>query len=149
MRLIIDMQGFKDERNRYIPKELAAFDGNQLSHYVFKKPYPLSFLSRDLHKQATWLMKNHHHIDWNSGFTPLHHFSSIMEHLTKETQFVYVKGGEKADYIRRYSKQPVIEINEQPSLRPSIPKCFNHSKSPTMCALSNVMYIYDNLFMNE
>lgn len=149
MRLVLDMQGFKDEHNNFIPKELATYDGIRISHYIFKQPFPLSFLPPDAHNQVVWLMKNHHHINWNSGHTPIHHFSTLIKELTKDAHFVYVKGNEKANYIRKYCVKPVVEVEEQPTLPKSTPKCFFHSKSPSMCALSNVFYLYNNFFMNE
>lgn len=149
MRMLLDIQGFKDEHNKFLPKELAVFDGNKVSHYVFKRPFPLQLLSPEAHKQAVWLMKFHHCIPWNTGHTPLYNFSSIVKKLTEDAQFVYVKGQEKADYIRKYCTKPIIELDEQPVLTISTPKCFYHSKSPSMCALSNVMYMYDTFFMNE
>lgn len=149
MRLVLDIQGFTDEKKKFIPKELATYDGNKLSHYIFKQPYPLNFLSPTYYKQAVWLMENYHCIKWNSGFTPLHYFSTIVKELTRNVQIVYVKGQEKADYIKKYSASIVIELDEQPALEPLSPKCCYHSKSPAKCALSNVFYLYNNLFMNE
>lgn len=149
MRLVLDMQGFKDEYNKYIPKELATYDGNRISHHVFKKPFSLSLLSPESHKKAIWLMKNHHCINWNDGYTPLHHFSAIIKEITSNADFVYVKGSEKVEYIKKYCTKQIVELDEQPTLRPSSPKCFFHSKSPSMWALSNVFYMYINFFMNE
>lgn len=146
MRLILDFQAFKDERNKFIPKELACYDGEKIVHYVFKQPYPLNFLPPEYHKQAIWLMKNHHCINWNSGFTPLHHFSTIIKQITKDVEFVYVKGEEKAKYIKKYVDKPIIELDEEPALFLSKPKCFYHSKPLAMCALSNVIYMYNNFF---
>ena len=143
MRLILDFQGFKDERNKFIPKELASYDGFKLSHYIFKKPYSFSLLPPKEHDQAVWLMKNYHFLDWNDGFTPLHHFAEIIEKITKDAQFVYVKGHEKKEYIRKYCTKPIVELDEQPSIQPSMPKCIFHSKSPAICALSNVFNMYD------
>lgn len=149
VRIIVDMQGFNDEKNKFIPKELAAYDGDKISHYVFKKPFALNLLPPDQYKQARWLMCNHHCIDWNSGFTPLHYFDSILKKLTKDYLFVYVKGNEKAEYIRKYSSRPIIELDDEPRIKPLTPKCMFHSKSPSVCALSNVFFLYDNFFMNE
>ena len=149
MRLVLDIQGFKDEKNQFIPKELATYDGEKIAHFVFKQPFALNLLSPELHKQTLWLMKNHHCINWNAGYTPLHYFAAIVEKITKDVEFVYVKGKEKANYIRKYSAKPIIELDEQPVLAPSTPYCVFHSKSPSMCALSNVLYMYDNFFMND
>lgn len=149
MRLILDLQGFQDENNKFIPKELAAYDGKRISHYVFRRPFALSLLSPELHANALWVMKNHHCIDWCSGYTPLHFFSSIVKDLTKNANYVFVKGSEKAAYIRKYCYNPIIELDEQPKLQLTEPKCFYHSKSPSMCALSNVFYLYEQFIMNE
>lgn len=149
MRLVLDVQGFKDEHNKFIPKELATYDGNRIGHYVFKQPFPLRLLSPDLHKQALWLMKNYHCINWNVGYTPLHYFSTIINELTRDATFVFIKGGEKVDYIKKYCTKPIVELNEKPLLHLSTPKCFFHTKTPAMCALYNVFYLYDNFFMNE
>jgi hypothetical protein len=149
MRLVLDMQGFKDERNRFIPKELAAYDGDRISHFVFRPPYPLKLLSQNLQNNAVWLMRNHHCLNWNSGFTPLHYFAKIMSYLTKDAEHVYVKGGEKAEFIRKYCRKKVIELDDQPALQKDEPLCFYHNKSICMCALTNVLSLYDNIFMNE
>lgn len=148
MRLVLDVQGFQDENNRFIPKELATYDGEKISHYVFKRPFDLSLLSPEAHKTAVWLMKYHHCISWNVGFTQLHYFSTILKKLTEDVQYVYVKGKEKANFVRKHSLATVIELDDEPKLIPSSPKCIYHSKSPSMCALSNVFFMYDNFFMN-
>lgn len=145
--LMLDVQGFKIENNKFIPKELAAYDGTQTCHYVFKSPFDIRYLPSDLLKQADWLMKNHHCILWDEGFTPIHKFSDIIKNLTEKVDRVYVKGKEKAQYIRKYSLKPVIELDEDPPLQQGESHCFNHSKSPCICALTNVYYLYNNFLM--
>lgn len=147
--LVLDVQGFKIENNKFIPKELAAYDGTRISHYIFKQPFNLRFLSPDLYKQAVWLMKNHHCLPWNQGYTPVHKFADIVKNLTEKVDNVYVKGKEKCQYIRKYSLKPVIELDEEPALKPDDPKCFFHSKSPCICALTNVYYLYNYFLMSE
>lgn len=149
MRLILDLQGFKDEKNKFIPKELATYDGVKISHHIFKQPFPLNSLSPEQHKEAVWLMKNYHCINWNDGFTPLHHFSAIIQKVTQDAEFVYVKGREKTNYIKKYCSKPVVEIDEQPCLHKVIPKCMFHNNSLAMCALSNVFEMYNIFFMNK
>ena len=147
--LALDVQGFKIENNKFIPKELAGYDGYKISHYVFKSPFNISYLPPDLYKQADWLMKNHHCISWNEGNTPVHKFSEIIKNLTEKVDQVYVKGREKSDYIRKYSIKPVIELDEHPSLQKGEPHCFYHSKLPCICALTNVYNLYNNCLMIE
>lgn len=147
MNIILDVQGFKIENNKFIVKELAAFDGNKVSHFIFKSPFRIDYLSPDMHKNAKWLMKNHHCLDWREGFTPLHKFEDIIRGLCNNADYVYVKGKEKSEFIRKFTMKPVIEIDEQPSLKPRVPCCFFHLSTPCFCALSNVYYLYDQIFM--
>lgn len=147
MLLILDVQGFKVEKNKFIVKEMAAYDGKKICHYIFKPPFPLKLLSPDLQKQANWLTKNYHGIHWNEGFTPLHHFKKIIQDLTDSVESIYVKGKEKADYIRQFIFKPIIEFDEQPSLVMSNPKCFYHLKPNCICAISNVYYLYETFIM--
>lgn len=147
MKLVLDVQGFKIKNNKFIAKELAAFDGLKISHYIFKAPFPITYLPQDLHKQADWLMNNHHCINWSEGFTPLYQFGSILKHLTENVKCIYVKGKEKSEYIKKYSLAPVIEIEEQPALNRAEPSCLNHLKSPCVCALTNVYNLYNTFIM--
>lgn len=149
MNIVIDIQGFKIENNKFIAKELAAYDGQHISHYIFKQPFEINLLPPDLHRQATWLTKNHHCIPWNEGFTPLHKFSDIIKTITNKGSSVFVKGKEKADTIRKYSSTPVFELEEQPALQPSESRCFFHTKNYCICALSNVFYLYNNFLMDD
>lgn len=142
MRIVLDVQGFITADKRFTPKELATYDGATISHHVFKPPFPFDRLPSKFQQQAVWLMNNHHCIPWSEGFTPTHHFADILNRLLKNADFVYVKGREKAEFIRHYTNKPVIEIEEHPALTPTKAACMSHSKSVCYCALSNVYYLY-------
>ncbi|CAH1099677.1 unnamed protein product [Psylliodes chrysocephalus] len=146
-QLVVDVQGFKLENNKFLVKEFAAFDGIHICHYVFKPPFPLRLLSPNLHRQAIWLMNNYHYIDWNVGSTPVHQFGNILKFLSEKTDMIYVKGIEKANYIKKYSQVPVYEFDEQPALQPMESKCFYHTKNNGVCAISNVFFLYNNFMM--
>lgn len=148
MNLILDLQCFRLEKNTFVVKELAGYDGQKIFHVVFKPPFPFDMLSLDLQKQAKWLTNNHHFMEWCAGSIPLHLFDKILQDITVSADRVYVKGKEKADYIRKLISTPVIEFEEQPALEKSQPKCFYHTNNHCMCALSNVFYLYDNFVMS-
>lgn len=148
-RLVVDIQGFKIENNKFIPKELAAYDGEKTCHYIFKPPFNIKHLSMDVYKQALWLIKNHHCISWQQGFTPVYKFGEIVNQIMDKADIVFVKGREKLDYVKNYTLKPVLELYENPALEPTSPKCFYHLKSPCICALTNVYYLYNNFLMNE
>ncbi|CAH1107018.1 unnamed protein product [Psylliodes chrysocephalus] len=86
----------------------------------------MRLLNEEFHRQAIWLMANHHGLNWNHGFTPLHEFHNIIQNVTKNVEAVYVKGREKAQYIRKYSLAPVFEMDEHPALPKLPPKCPHH-----------------------
>lgn len=147
MTLIVDIQGFKTNKNKLIVKELAAYNGSRVSHVVFKPPYPLDCLPEDYRKQADWLTANHHAIDWNAGFTQHFMFPQIIRHITRDAREVHVKGKEKADFIRKYVDVSVVELPETPALQKQPGTCFYHINECCICALSNVYNLYETFVM--
>lgn len=148
MSVVFDVQGFKIENNKFIVKEFCAYDGVRICHYIFKAPFPWDLLPPPLQVQAKWLTDNYHAISWDSGFTPLHKFGSIIKDIADVADRIYVKGREKAVYLRNFTCKPIIELEEQPRLTPSPATCFYHTKDICMCAMSNVFYLYDNFIMS-
>lgn len=147
MFVIVDVQGFKISEKTLSPKELAAYDGNTLSHYIFRAPFPFETLPQHFQKQANWLVNNHHCINWDEGFTPVFLFPKIVERLLRDADVVYVKGNEKAKFLRNYTSKHIIEIEEQPALSAAKPSCMYHLKSVCHCALSNVYHLYEHYVM--
>lgn len=145
-QLILDIQFFKNGQNKFIPKELAAFNGHRVSHYVFKSPFPFENLPVELRKQNNWLTANLHGLNWTVGFTPFYQFKKIMASLTENEDVIFVKGREKAEFIRKFTRRQVLELPEHPALPDMEPKCFNHIRSTCKCALTNVYYLYDTFF---
>lgn len=143
----MDIQGFKTSDKIFTPKELAAYNGDCISHYLFKSPFPFTSLPQHLQKQATWLMTNHHCIDWDEGFTPAFQFPRILRRLLRDVDVVYVKGREKVTFLKRYTDKPIIEIEEQPALSPTHSSCMHHMKPVCYCALSNVYHLYNHYVM--
>ncbi|CAG9817737.1 unnamed protein product [Phaedon cochleariae] len=117
MCLIIDVQGFRKENNKFIVKEFASFNEVKIRHYIFKPPFPLNFSTSNLQKQADWLVRNFHCIEWTEGYTPLHQFENNMKSLCDGVDLIHIKGREKAEYIRRFTPVPVVEFDDQPEVK--------------------------------
>lgn len=147
MFVILDVQCFKISEKTFSPKELAVYDGNAVSHYIFRAPFPFSTLPPHLQAEANWLMNNHHCIDWDEGFTPTYMFPKILQRLVRDADVVYVKGREKAAFLRNYITKPIIEIEERPALSAYKPTCMYHSKPLCYCALSNVYHLHKHYVM--
>ena len=149
MIVVMDVQGFKIGNKTFYPKVLAVYDGNAISHFIFRPPFPFKTLPDDLQRQEKWLMHNHHCIDWNKGFTPAFLLPKIIERLLRDVDTVYVKGKEKAEYLQRFVKKTIVELEEQPALRESTPSCMYHTSPLCICALSNVYSLYQEFIMKE
>lgn len=148
MSLVIDVQGFKRERNKFVVKELAAYDGKRIAHFVFKPPFPFEMLSLDLQNHANWLTKNAHGLQWKSGSTPHHVLDRVLEDLTQSAERVYCQGKEKAAILQQFMSMPVIEFPDNPTLEKRPPNCFCHSIDACMCALANVLFLYETFVMH-
>lgn len=146
--IVMDVQGFKIGTNSFYPKEFAVYDGTAVSHYVFRPPFPFTMLPGELKRQAKWLMHNHHCIDWEEGFTPAFMLPKIVQRFTRDADVVYVKGAEKAAYLKKYSNK-IKELVEHPALRESTPSCMYHTSPLCICALSNVYNMYHEFLMHE
>lgn len=147
MNTIIDVQGFKISEKEFIPKELAAFDGSKFTHFIFKPPYSFHHLPEPMKKQASWLIDHHHSINWDEGFTPIYQFKNIIIRLTKSADRIYVKGREKSNFLRKFTTKIITELDEHPAMQESEPKCFYHNKPKCICALSNVILLYEKFIM--
>lgn len=148
MPLIIDVQGFKTGNNKFIVKEFAAYDGTRICHYIFKQPFPFNCLPIEYQKQANWLMSHHHAIDWIDGYTKHFLFPKIISDITTNVTEVYVKGREKADFIRKHITATVLELPETPQLEQKTANCFYHKNDICICALSNVFNLYKDFVMH-
>lgn len=98
--LVADVQGFNAPE--FIAKELSFWDGDRLSHYLFKPPFPYTHLNTTLKKQTLWLENNHHGLKWSSGYMCLSELSKILQHETAHAHTVFVKGPEKAVYLQKF-----------------------------------------------
>lgn len=149
MSVVADIQCFKVEKNKFLVKEFAAYDGDKVIHYVFKPPYSFQRLTDTYQQQANWVIRNHHAIEWEQGFTPVHHLPGILRKLSQRCEKFLIKGKEKAKFIQQYVTIPVLELPETPPMKLKEAKCFYHSKEVCMCALSNVYDLYYEYAMVE
>lgn len=143
MTLIVDVQCFMVGKNKLIVKEFAAYDGTRICHHLFKPPFEFACLPVEFQKQANWLMAYHHAIDWDNGFTKHNLFPQILKQVARDAKEVYVKGREKADFVRKHITIPVMELPETPPLKKEPGSCFFHMDDNCFCALTNVRILHD------
>lgn len=67
MEAAVEFQGFKDNHNRFIVKELAVVSKYLKSQIIFQAPFSKSLLNSKMTRTANWLSSSFHNIDWSDG----------------------------------------------------------------------------------
>lgn len=152
MDLLLDFQGFKDNCNHFIIKELSIVskDGKYIQHWIVKSPFPYSVLDYQRKKCCYWNTKYYHGISWDAGDITCQDLHHVLTDILKDC-CVFVKGKEKAEYIQEhFTNCYVFELEDFPSmksLRDPGQYCFHHRQYNFTCALNNVLRLLK--FYNE
>ncbi|KAL7301308.1 hypothetical protein TKK_0006045 [Trichogramma kaykai] len=113
MDAIIDIQYIKDSKNKYIPKEVAivCVDNNFSAHWLIITP-PSINLSPAIKRQNTWLLKNHHGLDYYDGEVTLRSLNNRLKELAKNIGKIYVRVNEKYSYIQNLMAREIINLED-------------------------------------
>lgn len=116
--LIVDVQGFKVNGNKFVYKEVGVIDcttmwAPRVTSSIFKPPFPLYLQSDEDRKQTEWLQRNLG-LDWKEGNIPYHYLSLVMKAHLFSADIVFVKGCEKKEWLRRYvpSTCQLVDLHE-------------------------------------
>lgn len=114
--VVVDFQGFKDEKNNFIVKELAVggIDESQkvfYSRFLFKSPYPFHHLPRRIQIANQWVSRNYHGLRWDEGNEDYERLQYILQSTTGYRQVVLCKGAEKSDFLSRMINREVINMD--------------------------------------
>lgn len=150
MEFILDFQGFKNENNEFVVKELAIVSTNGLIYelQLFLPPCDLNQLPQNVQKQVHWLETHLHGLYWAAGFKEYSQLKDVFKNIDISGT-VYVKGEEKKIFIAQLLsnfKVNVVNLEDHgcPSLqllkqtiqmRDLKPCLFNHPTSN--CAYLN------------
>lgn len=151
MNIIIDVQGFKNEKNEFIPKEIAIMWNKRVFVMLIKPPYPFYTLTKKERIQVAWIEKNRG-IYWNQGFIPFHNYKNCLDIFFKNKYSrIFTKGGEKTLWLRDmfHNNNNIYNLEDKncPSLvslsdkyvnSPDILSCVYHDN---ICALKNVFLL--------
>lgn len=145
MNAVVDIQGFKSENNKFIPKEIAILCENHVLVLLIKPPYPFYNLTRKERMQVAWIERNIG-ILWNEGFVPYFNYKFLIWDYLKNKN-IFTKGCEKVMWLKEILGNDNIynlEENNCPNLKTlyqkysmssDIQSCIYHSNT---CALKNV-----------
>lgn len=152
--IIVDLQGFKNNRNEFIVKEFAIVAKEHTHIFLVKPPYPFTSLSLDEKKQVRWIEKNRGY-RWSEGYIDYREFRRIIKPVLTGRKII-VKGQEKIKWVEdlcehnhildiSYTHIPTLNtLNDLYSN--NMFNCFYHNKK---CALKNALCIKKWCILNE
>lgn len=113
---VIDFQAFKDGKNEFILKEIAivAIHVNQIVHVMVLPPYPLKTLPPAKQREADWLTKRYHGIQWFSGYISHELAVSLLRAIVTRATTLFIKGSERKRFLKHLL--PIKKIVDLDSL---------------------------------
>lgn len=139
---VVEFHGFKDNRNRFIVKELAIVTEGYCCQLMFKSPYPKHKLNSKMIGTANWLERFCHKISWSTGGVT---FSKrIIIDLLKPFRTVYTKGLEKKKFLESFHSN-VREIDFEPIEVDNTHCILRQHQDNTHCALRSAVYYHAGL----
>lgn len=98
--MFLDVQGFKSDCNKFIVKELCILFDKSVYLFLIKSPFSFNELPAKYKREAKWLEKNVHGLNWNNGTVTLQNVRENLKWLfCKPNIKVLVKGAEKLKWI--------------------------------------------------
>ena len=124
---VIEFQAFRDNKDRYIVKELVILDTDTgiSNYFLFKPPFNLNSCNAKSLRTNKWLTKYFHHITWDEGFTDYKEFDNIMYYYCQQFGKIYTSGSEKVKQIHMYTTSTVIDYK--------VPKNNDHFNFSGIC----------------
>jgi hypothetical protein len=114
MDIVIDIQGFRDADEKFLPKEIAvvAIDAAIVDHWIIMPPCPFGELPEKVRRQNTWLTRNYHGIEWFDGEANSKYFTLRLREIIRYSRHIYVRGNEKAYYLRNLLSREIYNLED-------------------------------------
>ena len=134
--IVIDIEYFRYRNQTWIIKEIAIY-GDYLDSMVFLAPQPYYSLSENIRKSYSWITKNIHGLEWNSGDYPYCRMYLYIESikLRYPNSIFYSKGFEKTIFLSDLFNRQFIDLDDI-----HCPKITNTSDNNTICKHSQSNY---------
>jgi len=113
IKYVIDFQGFSHNRS-YILKELTItdLDAQNVLHFMAKPPFDKDILSDVEKNNVLWLENHHHKIKWEDGVFEYSEVFANLREAIRNADILFVKGGEKCQFIRQVTGKTTIDLND-------------------------------------
>ena len=114
---VIDIQGFRDTRKKFIPKEVAAvsLQSRAIAHWIVRPPCNFTDLPTDIQQTNNYCSLDVHGIEWHEEDVSLKHLRKNLCNLAKNARRIYARGLEKARYLESVIARRVINLEDYDS----------------------------------
>ena len=156
--VVLDVEGFRHRKEKFIVKELGACTEDYLDCVSFLPPTSYSELTTQQKQSFSWLTRNLHGIEWETGNYPYIYLTQIIQsvRLRNPGSIFYAKGEEKVKFLSDLLDCSIIDLNSLacPSISVNYftQNCQNHSKGKNIfnnyCAKEKAIF-YFNWLTNE
>ena len=156
--VVLDVEGFRHRKEKFIVKELGVCTEDYLDCVSFLPPTIYSELTTQQKQSFSWLTRNLHGIEWDTGNYPYIYPTQIIQsvRLRNPGAIFYAKGEEKVKFLSDLLECSIIDLNSLafPSISVNYftQNCQNHSKGKNVfnkhCAKEKAIF-YFNWLTNE
>lgn len=147
--IVIDFEGFQLKSQCFVIKELAFYSVNEGYHncWFFLPPHSWENLLPSEKKCFKWVIKNRHHMEWNSGVLPYSTLHIILQYLSSVYTNIYVKGLEKIKFLENILGRSILSVNcpkiQMLNKNRFSTACSYHPHAFNCCALTKAAFYAD------
>lgn len=155
--VVVDVQGFVDSRERFVPKEIAvaALNNSMQAHWLISPCCKFSELPLRTKITNEWLTRNHHGLEWGGGDLTREQSDKALREIVRPYEKIYVRGSQKAWYLGKTLLREIVNLEYiTPGFKELLSnedRCAYHSyprKTKFSCATAHVLtlktYIIEN-----
>ena len=111
--VVLDVEGFRHRKEKFIVKELGVCTEDYHDCVSFLPPTSYSELTTQQNQSFSWLTKNLHGIEWDTGNYTYIYLTQIIQsvHLRNPGAIFYAKGEEKVKFLSDLLECSIIDLN--------------------------------------
>ena len=158
MDFVIDIQGFRDSKGDFIPKEVAvvALKESTISHWIVLPPCKFNELPLCVRATNDYCTTEVHGLQWFEGECTHRQLRQNLQRIARNAQRIYVRGQDKVKYLEsclgrtiinteKYSGPAFAELNRM-FYNEDVPMCNthalkHHSFTKQLCALTKAQHL--------
>jgi len=104
MDIVIDVQGFRNVDEKFIPKEVAI--NVIIGHCIMMSPFSLS---KRVRRENNWLSRNYQ-AEWFDGETNHKYFTLQLHEIIRQARYMYQRAKKKKTYVTYVIYSPEMYI---------------------------------------